>query len=319
MDSKTSKMSAPVAVLMFNRPDLTEKTLARIADSRPSALYLIADGPRPDVPEDAPLCSEVREIAQSMDWDCPVYCNFADTNMGLRERVISGLDWVFDSEERAIVVEDDCFADNSFFPFCTELLDRFTADPRIGIISGNNFLAGKKVSDDSYFFSSDVRIWGWATWARVWKDFRANGAERVWSRSEAREISSRLDAPNRRRSLRRMAQISHTLDTWDVAFVLHCLSKGYLNVVPRVNLVSNVGFGERSTHTKFESFTAEVSNSSIDFPLSHPKELQTNREAGRIEANQSLLKWVWFPLMRPIDFLGRLGRYVKVMAGIRSS
>ena len=92
--------------------------------------------PRPDHPEDVKLCEEVRSVVTSADWDCPVHTRFAEANMGLKSRVSSGLDWVFDHEEHAIIIEDDCLADGSFFHFATELLERFADDDRLGIVLG---------------------------------------------------------------------------------------------------------------------------------------------------------------------------------------
>jgi hypothetical protein len=34
--------------------------------------------------------------------------NYADVNLGGGRRIASGLDWVFDTVDRAIVLEDDC-------------------------------------------------------------------------------------------------------------------------------------------------------------------------------------------------------------------
>ena len=50
-------MHTPVALLMFNRPDLTERVFEEIARARPRTLLVIADGPRRDksrTPKSAP-------------------------------------------------------------------------------------------------------------------------------------------------------------------------------------------------------------------------------------------------------------------------
>lgn len=302
--------TAPVAVLMFNRPDVTARVMERIFDARPSALYLVADGPRPGHPEDRALCEETRARALDFDWDCPVYTNFADTNLGLKSRVGSGLDWVFDQTEQAIVIEDDCLAEPSFFRFATELLHRYADDERVGIVSGNNFLRGEELDQNSYYFSTDSRIWGWATWSRVWKDFSETGLDREWGESEVRELCATLDSPVRRKTLYVTAKNISQLDTWDVAFVLNNLRRGYLNAMPAKNLVTNLGFGVESTHTKFESFTAEIPLASLDFPLRHPSQLSAHPSAGRVEARAHRLMWLRFPLTHPFDFAGRVWRYL---------
>lgn len=49
----------------------------------------------------------------------------------------SGISWVFEQVEAAILLEDDCVPAPTFFPFCTELLERYRMDARIGMIAGH--------------------------------------------------------------------------------------------------------------------------------------------------------------------------------------
>jgi hypothetical protein len=317
MATSASTPCAPVAIIMFNRPDLTREVAERVAAARPEAVYLIADGPRPAHPEDKALCEATREAVLSIDWPCPVHTVFAESNMGLRERFSSGLDAVFDEVEQSIIVEDDCLADPSFFPYATELLERYRDAERVGVISGNNFLQGSRVTDDSYFFSADMRIWGWATWGRVWRDFSREGLRHEWSSEEAQAAVSRLSSPGRRRALLADAERAHKINSWALPFVLHAQRRGYVSVVPEKNLVSNIGFGASSTHTKFESFTAEVPSEALSFPLRHPQSIEENRCAGLIEARVARWQWVVFPLSHPIDFVSRVFRYLRLISSKR--
>ncbi len=311
-DIHRGRSSAAVAVLMFNRPEVTRATLQHIVQARPSAVYLIADGPRTGHPSDIRACAAVRDIATSMPWDCPVHTLFAEENMGLRARVSSGLDWVFSLEPAAIVLEDDCLADSSFFPYASELLERYRESARVGIISGNNFLRGLRVSPESYFFSPDARIWGWATWDRVWRDFSKEGLNHRWEESEALTAVARLESASRRRALVADSRRAHKIDSWALPFVLHFQKRGYLSAVPSVNLVTNVGFGTGSTHTKFESFTAEVKSGTLTFPLIHPQSVSAVPGVGMQEDRIARRRWWIFPLRHPWDFLGRILRYVRL-------
>lgn len=308
--SSSKKPAVPaVALLLFNRPELTQRVVDEVVGANPSAVYLIADGPRPDHPDDVALCRDVRRIATEAPWAGVVHTDFAETNLGLKRRVSSGLDAVFDIEERAIILEDDCLPDPSFFPFATELLERYRDDERVGMISGNNFLWGAEVTLDSYFFSSDVRIWGWATWRRVWQDFSADGLNKTRTPSELSSLLQSIASPSRRRSLGRIQRTSLST-SWAQPFLLHGLERAYLNPTPRVNLVTNIGFGAVSTHTAFESFTADVPRQAMSFPLTHPVEVAEPEPLGAIESRANLRRWVTFPLLHPIDFLGRVFRFL---------
>lgn len=137
----SSELEVPAAFLIYKRPDVMRRVFATIAAARPRRLYVIADGPRDE--SEAARCAEARAIIEGVDWDCEVFTNYAETNLGLKRRVSSGLDWVFAHEEQAIILEDDCLPDSTFFRFCAELLERYRDDERIMHISGNNFLRGR--------------------------------------------------------------------------------------------------------------------------------------------------------------------------------
>jgi len=124
MDPKW-QLQTPVAFLIFNRPDPTARVFEEIRRARPSKLLVIADGPRPDHPEDANRCAATRAIIEQVDWDCEVLKNYSDNNLGCEHRVSSGLDWVFNIVEEAIILEEDCLPHPTFFRFCSELLPRY--------------------------------------------------------------------------------------------------------------------------------------------------------------------------------------------------
>src|SRR3984957_7071371 len=155
----TRSVNTPVVLIVFNRPEKTRLVFDAIAKVRPSTLLVIADGPRQDRPGENELCQEVRDIVQRGDWPGVVQTNLAATNLGCRERVISGLNWAFSLVEEAIILEDDCLPDPSFFQFCDELLAKYRGDPRVAAISGSNLVAEHIKTEDSYYFSQLGGIW----------------------------------------------------------------------------------------------------------------------------------------------------------------
>jgi hypothetical protein len=83
-------------LVIFNRPDKTRKVMNVIASVRPATLIVVADGPRPKVPEEAKKCEEVRcIIGDAIDWPSVFIEHFSDTNIGCCSRTISGLDLLF--------------------------------------------------------------------------------------------------------------------------------------------------------------------------------------------------------------------------------
>lgn len=270
--------NTPIAIFTFNRPELTERLLGILAQVKPSRILVISDGPRSHVPGDVEKCAAVRRLFENIGWTCRVDRNFAESNMGSFSRNSSGLNWVFEQVEEAIILEDDCLPDLSFFPYCEELLERYRDDSRVGLISGNNFLRQSADQEKpSYFFSRYPMTWGWASWRRTWHQvdlnmpywpqFRDSGELRqaVFSTVESNYWRGIYDAILERRMK----------NAWDYQLILTCMKFNLLTIVPSVNLVSNVGFGPGGTHCMDESSPLhDVSKGELEFPLVHPADVQ---------------------------------------------
>ncbi len=300
----------PVVLLAFNRPDFTAQVFERIRQWKPRHLVLVVDGPRSDHPEDVHLVDRVKEIIRNVDWPCQVTEDFASQNLGLKKRISSGLSSVFRFYDAAIILEDDCVPDLTFFAYVDELLDRYRDDQRVGIIGGTSRLRGKRASEYSYDFSDDVRIWGWATWARTWNEFISSGnLEASWDRESRHRIIQSFPPGPRRRGIARQVAKAAVLDSWALPFAIHCRASSYLSIVPEHNVVENIGFGARSTHTTFEDYVSRVETSALEFPLRHPPQVAHNPDVDRLENLMDARERVLYPLLHPWDTLGRFFRY----------
>ena len=267
----------PVAFFLFNRPDETARVFAEIARAKPARLFLVADGPRNEA--ERGICEAAREVVNAIDWTCEVRRNFSDANMGCRRRMSSGINWVFSLAERAILLEDDCVPDPTFFPFCAELLDRYEADPRVMMISGDNMQLGRRCTSSSYYFSAIPHIWGWATWRRAWKHYDVE--MRDWPRVRATDFPGDFVLPSAARVHRKMMEDVHAgrLDTWDVQWEFACWRQRGLSILPAVNLITNIGYGSAATHTRKRDAFAELGTEAMEFPLKHPEVVERHHGA----------------------------------------
>jgi hypothetical protein len=276
------RVSTPVAMFIYNRADLTRRVFQEIARARPSKLFIVADGPRRDRPGDKARCDAARGVIRSIDWDCEVQTNLAESNMGCGERVSSGLDWVFQNVEEAIILEDDCLPHPTFFRFCEELLKHYRHDSRVMHISGDNFQFGKPRGEGSYYFSRYPHIWGWASWRRAWQHYDVD--MRMWaSQGNRKDYLDVFTDELERRFWRNTWQsvCEGKIDTWDYQWVFSCVARKGLSVVPNVNLVSNIGFGEDATHGGGTSIVAHLPGGDLRFPLRHPSRFQWDEKADR--------------------------------------
>lgn len=267
---------------MFRRPDTTARVLDAIRAARPSLLLVVADGPRPDRPDDAAACAATRALIGGIDWPCEVRREFATVNMGCRRRVASGLAWVFGQVPEAIILEDDCVPDQTFFPFCDELLERYRDDPRVAQVSGANNQKGRRRGKHSYFFSRYHNVWGWASWRRAFDVYDVG--MRRWP--ELRDSSWLAGVLDDRRMVHYwtrefQAVYEGRIDTWDYQWIFSTWLHSMVSLVPNRNLVKNIGFGPGASHTPHHDPFANDELQRIDFPLDHPQSVVRDRRADR--------------------------------------
>ena len=293
-------LTSPVLFLIFNRPETTQQVFSAIRKAKPPRLYVAADGPRSDYPNEDEKCEHSRKIATIVDWDCEVKTLFRDQNLGCRLAVSQAIDWFFEQESEGIILEEDCLPDQSFFWFCQELLNRYRDDTRIMHIGGTNFQFGEKRTNYSYYFSRYTHLWGWATWRRAWMYY--DEKLKQWPEAKQNEILLHW-ADNRRfifywKSLFEKAA-SGDLDTWDPQWIFACWSQNGLSVVPSVNLVSNLGFSKDSTHTQdVKSPLAYMSTKAITFPMEHPNHIVRHWKADQHVECQQFSRPLLFSLLQ---------------------
>jgi hypothetical protein len=276
-------MQTAVALILFRRPELIAKVFERIRDARPDKLFLIADGPRPGNREDARFCEQARAVVERVDWPCDVVRDFAEENLGLKRRIPSGLDRVFEEVEEAIILEDDCLPHPSFFPYCEELLARYREDERVVHISGSQLLP-QPPTGGSYHFSRGPAVWGWATWRRAWRLFDVDLTD--WHALTKAERKARLremfEEEDEQRHWGFVWNNSPEIDNWDAQWSYVALSRGLLAINPNRNLISNIGFGGEATNATEDPFgIAGRPLEGISFPLVHPPEVRRNAAADR--------------------------------------
>ena len=286
------QLITPVVFLIFNRPDTTARVFETIRRAKPPKLLVVADGPRSDKPEDLDKCKATRAIIDSIDWDCEVLKNYSEINLGCRGRVSSGLNWVFDMAEEAIILEDDCVPDPTFFRFCEELLEYYKHDQRIMTISGNNFQFGKKHTDYSYYFSIYPHCWGWATWRRAWRFY--DDTMKLWPEIRSGGFFEYIYRDQEIKYRYKIFQDTYKnkINTWDYRWNFSCLAQSGLTILPNCNLVRNIGFGADATHTNVDgqSIVNNIARE-MSFPLQHPPFIIRHFEADKL---------TWENIYRPL-------------------
>jgi hypothetical protein len=263
-----------IAFSVFNRPAHTQKTFQSIREQRPDKLFIIADGPRKENANDLKNCKLVRSLLDSVDWPCAIYKNYAETNMGLKNRVSSGLDWVFSQVEEAIILEDDCLANPDFFNFCSAMLKKYKDENRVFAITGNNFQNGHQRGEASYYFSKYPHCWGWATWRRAWEKYEGQiPFWPEWKHSPEWKSMNTNDKEEIFWTSLFDKVYEGRMNSWAFPWMASLWKHSGLTVTPGINLVTNIGHGPEATNTITIDKMAEIP--SYRFNISaYPKEIK---------------------------------------------
>ena len=277
---KERPLDVPVLLIAYNREALTRQVVDRLLAIDAKSVYIAVDGPNASRRLDSERVTKVQELVSSAPWSGSAHFLFRETNLGCRRGVSEAITWFFNHEEEGIILEDDCVPDDSFFPYCEELLATYKENSQIGMISGTTFFPIGKKRRESFTFSRYPLIWGWATWRRAWASY---DSELTNWRGDAGKTTLHRASGGSKAFVKRwsslLAQVdSGEIDTWDYIWAFSLWRKDQLAILPARNLVHNSGFGKEATHTTGTPIS-QVFNpraDRIDFPLSHPNTVSPN-------------------------------------------
>ena len=220
----------PILLIVLNQAEATSRVISQIRKAAPQKLYISVI-----VPE-----LSIENIVSQIDWECSI--DILPTNEDrekISEAIGKAISYFFEKEEEGIVLYDDCLPLDSFFGFCSSLLDKYRDDERISQICGINVQRGINRGDGSYYFSALTQIRAWAGWRRVWKDFE-NSIQSfpLFEKSELLNLPSY--PPVKQFWLQRFKAAHHYAPIlWDVNFVYHTMVNNRLSIVSNINMIYN--------------------------------------------------------------------------------
>ena len=119
--------------------------LYEVITIKPKKLFIAADGPRKNIPNEDKICKQARELVlNAIDWECEINTLFRDTNLGCGNAVYQAINWFFSHVSMGIILEDDCVPNKSFFNFCQKMLDLHKDRDEVMHISGTWYLSEQK-------------------------------------------------------------------------------------------------------------------------------------------------------------------------------
>jgi hypothetical protein len=273
-------VNVPVILYVFVRPDTLKQVFEKIKTARPSVLFLVSDGPRDNVATDKEKIEASRKVVENVDWDCEVHRLYSDINRGMYTTFKITCDYVFQKVDRCIFLEDDVVPSTSFFQYCAELLEKYKNDLRISRICGMNHIGIYNEVNTDYFFSIIAPIWGFAFWRRSYELFYD------FSYGDDKYIMSRLNENTKKYKNFNKSLLGYYNNEMyngheagpEFLFRYVEVSQQQINILPKKNMIKNVGYGNEATHaSELKKMPKGIQNMfnmetyEYNFPLKHPK------------------------------------------------
>lgn len=271
-------LKTAVLFLIFNREDTTKLVFEQIKIAQPTRLYIASDGPRINKEGENQIVKKIRDLVISqIDWNCEIKTLFRKENLGCGKAVSSAVSWFFSHEEEGIILEDDVVPHSDFFEYCEILLEKYRNNLEVAFISGKTYMQDSRKVSSSYYFSCFSYVWGWASWRRVWQKYSLT-LDNINYTNLSRSLDILFTKPEHKLYWKWIYWLMkyRQIDTWDYQLTLLFLSNRWLSIIPKNNLVKNIGFGNDATHTK-TTFLSESENTAYSIlPLEHPLSIHRN-------------------------------------------
>lgn len=269
-----SNIDLAVLIIFHARFSTLEKVFESIKTARPSTLLLWQDGPREGNAKDVEGIKKCRELFENIDWECIVYKNYHDNNMGCDPSTFRAQKWAFELVDKCVVLEDDMVPNQSFYPYCKELLDKYEFDERVNHICGVNFLGDSTSCPNDYLFSF-YGTGAWASWRRVAKGWDTTYSfldKEYYMKNIKKHMPYIVDlekAKERRAT---------GYEWWEVLLAYNSYLNNRLVIIPKYNLVSNIGVTPEATHgSSLKTMPKKIRDvfymemTELSFPLKHPE------------------------------------------------
>jgi len=245
--SKSSGSLAPIIVFAFNRPEHLARTLAALAacpEASSSALTIYCDGARR--PNDEEGVAAVREWASTASGFASVKVVCRERNWGLAASIIAGVSEQLSASNEVIVLEDDILVSPHFLSYMNRGLDLYALDERVASVHGYVYPVAEALPET--FFLRGADCWGWATWARAWAHFEADGAK-LLRELHRRRSSKHFDFDGQYPYTGMLEdQIAGRNNSWAIRWHASCYLKNLFTLYPGRTLVQNIGHDASGTH-----------------------------------------------------------------------
>jgi len=267
---------APIALFVYNRPDHTRRTLSYLkknvlADE--SRLFIFSDAVK--TPADQEKVDEVRQIIADVSGFKSVKVIQRKQNMGLAASIIDGVTQLVNEYGTVIVFEDDLLSSPFTLQYFNEALTQYANEDRVMHIGAYMYGLKEKALPQTFLFRA-ATSWGWATWARAWKNFEPD-IDTLMKQFDKQKIN-RFSIEGTMNFWKQMQGFkAGKNNSWAIRWYASIFLKSGLTLNPSHSLVHNIGNDGSGTHSNNEHmYSVQVAQKPV---TSFPDVIEENEKA----------------------------------------
>jgi hypothetical protein len=270
----------PALIISYARPEGVRDLIESCVSNGVTEIFIAIDGPKSDALRSRQV--SIFEVVKSFSHvpNLKLKVLKQQRNLGVGVGVISAIDWFFSEVECGHILEDDLRVSSGFFQFSRDCLTHLGQDSRVMMVSGTEITSLWK-DENSVLWSNYPMIWGWSTWRDRWLEMR----EGLLMRKSLMTLNS-LSPRNLFWSIGANRVLDGKVDTWDTPLAAEFVFRGWLSVIPPVNLVSNFGDDGNASHTQSNTLGLNLPIQNLPSGL----EILNSKNLARIETYNKYLE-----------------------------
>ncbi|MGZ3874323.1 MAG: sugar transferase [Mucilaginibacter sp.] len=267
---------APIALFVYNRPEHTRRTLSYLqknllADE--SRLFIFSDAPKTEA--DKPKVEQVRQLIKEVSGFKSVKIINRKENLGLAHSIIGGVTQLVNEYGKIIVFEDDLLSSPYTLQYFNEALTRYTAEETVMHIGAYMYALADKKLPQTFFFRA-ATSWGWATWARAWKDFEPD-ADVLLSQFDPKK-TDQFSINGTMNFWKQLVNFkAGKNNSWAIRWYASIFLKGGLTLNPSASLIQNIGNDGSGVHSnKEDMYQVRIARKAVKH---FPNEIKEDEQA----------------------------------------
>lgn len=295
---------APIALFVYNRPDHTRRTISYLQQNLladESRLYIFCDSAKTDA--DKPKVEQVRQLVKDVSGFKSVKIILRNHNLGLAESIISGVTQLVYEYGKVIVFEDDLLSSPYTLQYFNDALTKYANQEQVMHIGAYMYNLHDKKLPETFFYRA-ATSWGWATWARAWKNFEPD-VDKLIAQFDNLKIA-RFSIEGKMNFWKQIEQFkAGKNNSWAIRWYASIFLKNGLTLNPSQSLIQNIGHDGTGVHSnKEDMYHVQMGRKQV---TQFPDTIEENEEAYKAIKN--------FLANRKGTLLQRIRRFMKQQMG----